>query len=158
MARRPEEAIDLFEQASRLNESSPFAWGLGALTFAYVGRTDEARERLANVWRLNPFDPLNFYFWIVAGIVEFVAGRYDEAIFWLRKSRRANPRFTPALRMLAATLALKGDEAGARAAGAELLAIDPNFRVSRFMAWYPLRREEDMARLAAGLRAAHLPE
>ena len=43
---------------------------------AYLGRADEAVERLRNVWRLSPFDPLNFYFWIVAGIAEFVAGRY----------------------------------------------------------------------------------
>ena len=32
-----------------------------------VGR-DEARERLRNVWQLAPFDPLNFFFWIIAGI------------------------------------------------------------------------------------------
>lgn len=158
LAKKPEEALDLFDQAVRLNESSAFAWGMGALTLAYLGRPDESLQRLQNVWRLNPFDPLNFYFWIVAGIAEFVAARYDESIAWLRKSRRANSLFTPSLRMLAAALALKGDSAGAREAGAELLAIDPGFRISKLMSWYPLRREDDAARLAAGLRAAHLPE
>ena len=86
--------------------------------------------RLQNVWRLNPFDPLNFYFWIVAGIAEFVAGRYDEAIAWMRKCKRANPRFIACLRMLAAALALSGNEIDARAVAQELMTIEPSFRVS----------------------------
>jgi adenylate cyclase len=156
--KHPEEALDLFEEALALNQNSAFAWGLSALTLAYLGRPDEALERLQNVWRLNPFDPLNFYFWIVAGIAEFVAGRYNEAIVWLRKSRRASPRFIACLRMLAASLAISGDEAGARAIAQELLAMEPSFRVSEFVSWYPLRRQDDLSRLAKALLAAGLPE
>ena len=158
MGKLPEEAMELFGRALALNENSAFAWGLSALTLAYLGRPDEALERLENVWRLNPFDPFNFYFWIVAGIAEFVAGRYDEAIVWLRKSRRANPRFRPSVRTLAAALALSGDEAGAELAARQLLEIEPSFRVSTFVSWYPLQRKDDLDRLAKGLRAAGLPE
>jgi adenylate cyclase len=140
-----------------LNQNSAFAWGLSALTCAYLGRADEALDRLQNVWRLNPFDPLNFYFWIIAGIAEFVAGRYDEAVAWLRKSKRANPRFIACLRMLAASLAASGDVFGSHAIAQELLAIEPSFRVSVFISWYPLRHD-DLARLGAALRAAGLPE
>jgi adenylate cyclase len=158
LGRNPEDALDLLNEALALNQNSAFAWGLSALTLAYLGRPDEASERLQNVWRLNPFDPLNFYFWIVAGIAEFVAGRYNEAIVWLRKSRRANPRFVACLRMLAASLAISGDEAGARAIAQELLAIDPSFRVSTFVSWYPLRRPDDLSRLTKALLAAGVPE
>ena len=156
--RNPEDALELFDEALALNQNSAFAWGLSALTLAYLGRPDEALERLQNVWRLNPFDPLNFYFWIVAGIAEFVAGRYSEAIGWLRKSRRASPRFIACLRMLAASLAISGDEAGARKIVQELLAIEPSFRVSTFVSWYPLRRPDDLSRLGKGLLAAGVPE
>ena len=158
IGRRPAEAIELFDQALALNQNSAFAWGLSALTLAYLGRADEALERMQNVWRLNPFDPLNFYFLIIAGIAEFVAGRYSEAISWLRKSKRVNPRFIACLRMLAASLALSGDQASAQAVAQELLAIEPSFSVSKFVSWYPLQRAEDLARLEAGLRAAGLPE
>jgi tetratricopeptide (TPR) repeat protein len=158
MGGSPEEALELFDRALALNQNSAFAWGLSALTLAYLGRPDDALERLQNVWRLNPFDPLNFYFWIVAGIAEFVAGRYDEAIVWLRRSRRANPRFIACLRTLAPALALSGDEAEAELVARQLLAIEPTFRVSAFISWYPLRRPDDLDRLAKGLRAAGLPE
>lgn len=151
-------ANDLFERALALNENSAFAWGLSALTQAYLGRPDDALERLKNLWRLNPYDPLNFYFCIVAGIAEFVAGRYGEAISWTRKSSRANPRFRPALRMLAASLAMSGDEAGARIIARDLLAIEPSFRVGPFIDWYPLCRPEDLIRLKDGLMDAGLPE
>ena len=157
IGKRPAEAIDLFDQALALNQNSAFAWGLSALTLAYLGRPDEAMGRLQNVWRLNPFDPLNFYFWIVAGIAEFVAGRYDEAIAWMRKCKRASPRFIACLRMLAASLALSGNEIDARAVAQELMTIEPSFRVSTFISWYPLQRAEDLTRLEAGLRAAGLP-
>ena len=158
MGKSPEEAMELFGRALAVNENSAFAWGLSALTLAYLGRPDEALERLQNVWRLNPFDPLNFYFWIVAGIAEFVAGRYDEAIVYLNRSRRANLLFRPCVRTLAAALALSGDEAGAELAARQLLEIEPSFRVSTFISWYPLRRKDDLDRFAKGLRAAGLPE
>ncbi len=158
IGKRPSEALEMFNHALALNQNSAFAWGLSALTLAYLVRADEAIERLQNVWRLNPFDPLNFYFWIVAGIAQFVAGRYTEAISWLRKSRRASPRFIAGLRMLAASLALSGDLEEAKLVGRELLAIEPSFAVSKLVAWYPLQRSEDLARLAAGLCAAGLPE
>lgn len=150
-------ANDLFDRALALDENSAFAWGLSALTRAYLGDPDDALERLQNHWRLNPYDPLNFYFWIVAGIAEYVAGRYTEAIGWTRKSSRASPNFRPALRILTASLALSGDEEGARAVAAKLLAIEPAFHVGKFLEWYPLRRPEDLTRLGEGLRAAGLP-
>jgi tetratricopeptide (TPR) repeat protein len=156
-AGRPKEAAELFDRALVLNENSAFAWGLSALTYAYLGQPDEALDRLQNVWRLSPFDPLNFYFWTVAGIAEFVAERYDEAIMWQRKANRANPRFVASLRILAASLALAGDEDRAADVGRALLRIEPAFRVGPFVAWYPLQRCEDKARLEAGLKAAGLP-
>jgi adenylate cyclase len=155
---RPAEGAELLDNALRLNENSAFAWAMSALTCAYQGRADEALDRLRNVWRLSPFDPLDFYFWIVAGIAEFIAGRYGEAIMWLRKSKRANPRFIACLRMLAASLALSGNEADARTVARELLAVDPSFQILKFLAWYPLVRSDDLARLGQGLREAGLPE
>jgi tetratricopeptide (TPR) repeat protein len=129
-------ALNISRRAIELDSEDPFVLAVGG-----------------HMWRLNPFDPLTFYYWITAGIAEFVAGRYDEAIAWLRKCKRANPRFIAGLRMLAASLALSGNEVDAQAVAQELLTIEPSFRVSTFISWYPLQRPEDLARLETGLRA-----
>jgi adenylate cyclase len=151
-------AVELFERALQLNENSAFAWGISGSTYCFLGRPEEALERLNNAWRLSPYDPLNFWFCTVAGIAEFVAARYDQAIGWLRKAQRINPRFSACNRTLAASLALFGDIEGAKATAERILATEPGFRVSVFTSWYPLRRKGDLERLAEGLRLAGLPE
>ncbi len=151
-------AVDLFERALRLNENCAFAWGVSGSTYCFLGRPDDALERLRNAWRLSPFDPMNFFYYTVAGIAEFVAGRYDQSIGWLRKAHRLNPRFSACNRTLTVSLALSGDLEGARVAAASLLAVEPTFRVSQFIARYPLRRKDDLDRLATGLRLAGLAE
>jgi len=151
-------AVELFDRALQLNENSAFAWGIGGSTYCFLGRPDEAFERLRNAWRLSPFDPLNFWFCTVAGIAEFVAGRYDQAIGWLRKAQRLNPRFSACNRTLTASLALAGDLEAARTTAKQVLAVEPGFRVSVFASWYPLRRPGDLERYVDGLRLADLPE
>ena len=153
-----EAAADLFDRAISLNENSAFAWGVSAATYCFLGRPDEALERLRNAWRLSPFDPMNFFFCTVAGLAEIISARYDQAVGWLRKSERLNPRFAAGLRTLVAALALSGDVDAARVAASNFLTVAPAFRVSRFTSWYPLRREDDLRRLTSGLRLAGLPE
>ena len=157
LRKRLDTAVDMFDRALSRNENSAFAWGLGGSTLCFLGRPDEALERLRNAWRLSPFDPLNFFFVTVAGLAEFVAGRYDQALGWLRKAERMNPRFAPCHRTLTASLALSGDIDGARIAAANLLTVEPRFRVSEFVSWYPLQ-PKDLERLGTGLRLAGLPE
>ncbi|TXL80314.1 adenylate cyclase [Vineibacter terrae] len=151
-------AVELFDQALHLNENSAFAWGISASTYCFLGQPDEALERLRNAWRLSPYDPLNFWFCTVAGLAEFVAGRYDQAIGWLRKAQRLNHRFSACNRTLAASLALAGEIQAAQTAAQQVLSVEPTFRISIFTSWYPLRRQEDLKRLAEGLRLAQLPD
>jgi len=153
-----ETAADMFDRALRVNENSAFAWGVSGSTYCFLGRPDEALERLRNAWRLSPFDPLNFWFCTVAGLAEFVAGRYDQAIGWLRKAQRMNARFVACHRTLTASLALSGDIEASRTAAKDLLAVVPSFRVSVIASTYPLRRPGDLERLVEGLRLAGLPE
>src|SRR5262245_56628345 len=154
---QPEAAVEMFERALQVNPKSSFAWGLSASTYCFLGRPDDALERLRNASRLSPFDPLNFWFLTVAGIAEFVAGRYDQAVGWLQKARRENPRFSPMPRTRAASYALLGRDEEAHAAAKEFLAVYPHFRVSVFASWYPLQRPDDLERLVNGLRLAGLP-
>ena len=75
---------------------------------AAIGFSDHSRS-------LSPFDPFNYFFLVGAGLAEFIAGRYDEAIGWLRKTIRANPRFLPGHRHLVTALANAGRDEEAHA-------------------------------------------
>ena len=155
---QPEAAIEMFERSLHEDENSSFAWGMSAATCAYLGRPEDALDRLRNVWRLSPFDPLNFVYHTNAGIAEFVAGRYEEAIVWLQRARRENAKFFACRRTLAATYGMAGRIDEAQEVAKEVLAVDPTFRISEFALRYPLRRSDDLQRYMAGLRRAGLPE
>lgn len=153
----PHGALDLLEEALSYNENLPLAWGLSATSYAYLGDGDKARERLLNVWRLTPYDPLNFFFWTAGGLAEFVAGNYDEAVHFLQKARHAKPNFIACLRLLAASLAMRGENDAAARVAEELIRIEPSFSIGQFMSWYPLKKPETRERLVLGLSAAGLP-
>ena len=149
-------AMDMFDQALQLNPSCAAAWARSATTLAYMGRGEEALGRVRNAMRLSPFDQQNFSFCTTNGIASIVAGRYDDAVGWLGKARRLNPRYKASLRMLIAALALAGNRDEAHALTDEFLAVDPEFTVSRFGAWYPLQ-EPWLARVLEAMRAGGLP-
>lgn len=158
LKQRLDHATEMFDRAVLLNENSAFAWGVSASTYCFLGRPDDALERLRNAWRLSPFDPMNFFFWTVAGLAEFVAGRHDQAIAWLRRAQRANPRFIACSRTLVASLAMAGETEAAQSEATRLMGLEPKFRVSQFTSWYPLSGPGDLGRLAQGLRMAGVPE
>ena len=153
----PHQAMSMFDLALSLDQNNALGWATSAVTLSYLGRGEEAMRRLRNAFKLSPFDTLNFTWWTGAGIAEFVSGNYGEAISWLQKARHANPRFIATLRILAASLAMDGQEDKARAVGAELVALDKDFSVDRFVSWYPFVRSEDKLALKSGLFIAGLP-
>lgn len=154
---RFDEAMAMFEQALEANPNSGPAWARSATTLAYLGRGDEAMERVGHALRLSPFDPQRFTFYTTAGTASFVRGRLDEAIAWLLKARALNPGYRAALRLLASALGLAGEQAEAEAMAQELLQADPHFTVSVFGRLYPLVRPHH-DRLLQGLRLAGLPD
>src|SRR5262245_8426944 len=153
-----EVAVQLYDRALELNQNSAFAWGMSGITFGYLNDPEAALERFRRAWRLSPFDPYNYFFLVGAGMAEFVAGRYEEAIGWLRKTIRGNRRFLPGHRHLVTALANAGRIEEARAAAADLLALEPGFSVGTLASWYPLRPAENLERYVSGLRIAGLPE
>ena len=157
LSRRLDDASELFDRALARNQNSMIAWAMSALTCSYSGNPDQAVERLRNAWRLSPFDPLEFLLLNIAGITAFVGAQYGEAVAYLSKSYRINPRFVSTQRMLAASLAKTGDEGRARFYAGKVLDGEPDFSVGPFLRWYPLRRRDDLERLGEALRAAGLP-
>ena len=154
----PDEGADLIERALTLNPHLSSAWQFSGLLKAFRGEPETAIEHLAQAMRLSPLDPSLYSMQSATALAHFVAGRYEESVFWAEKASRANPNFLPAIRIIATSTGNSGQLERARKAGQRVLEIDPAFRVSRLSEHVPLRRPDDLARYSEGLRRAGLPE
>ncbi len=151
------EAEEQFQKAIENDPNSAFTWGVSASNLCFMGEPEQAIVRLQNAYRLSPFDRMNFFYWTVHAIAEFLAGNYAEASVWSRKALRENGRFIAAHRTLAASLAMVGDIQAAKESSAKLIELLPQFKISEFATWYPLRRPEHMNLLTKALTKAGLP-
>jgi tetratricopeptide (TPR) repeat protein len=124
----------------------------------YLGEPEVAIKHVAQAMRLSPSDLLIGGMQCAIACAHFLAGRYDEASSWAERAIQEQPNYLGALRVTAASNALAGRLAKAQQAIAHLCQLDPQFRVSNLVDRVPLRRPEDLARYAEGLRKAGLPE
>jgi adenylate cyclase len=152
------ESFDLAEQhklrALALNPSSPEQVAIMGILYLFLGRADEGITWMERAKRLDPyFEPT----WRchMLGVAHFVAGRYDEAILHLSRSRTM-PMWLMAY--LAACHALAGRLNEAHKFVEQIRQRFPQFSLVRVTEKEPFKREEDRERLIAGMRTAGLPE
>jgi len=151
-------AFELFDRALRASPNSAFAWARSSPAFSYIGQADEGRRRAEEALRLSPLDPQLFFTYGVLALAAYTEGNYEAAISWGRKSYAENPKHTPCLRFLAASLAAVGRVAEARQMGKALARLEPGFRVRKFCDSYAYQDEHVRRRLAGQLLLAGLPE
>jgi TolB-like protein/class 3 adenylate cyclase len=146
------------DRALVLNPNLAAAWNLSGWVRAYRGELDLAIEHHARAMRLSPLDPILYNMHVGTAFAHFLAGRYDEAIRWANRALSEQPNYPAANRILAASNALAGHMSEAHEAMAHLRELDPSLRVSNLKEVFPLRRPEDLAKFAEGLREAGLPD
>jgi adenylate cyclase len=146
------------DRALVLNPNLAAAWNLSGWVRAYRGELDLAIEHHARAMRLSPLDPVLYNMHVGTAFAHFLAGRYDEAIRWANSALREQPNYPAANRVLAASNALAGHLSEACEAMAHLRELDPSLRVSNLDEVFPLRRPNDLAKFAEGLRKAGLPD
>ena len=108
--------------------------------------------------QLSPFDPLMHNMQSAMAFAHFFAGRYDEAVSWSARVLNERPHSGHGLRVAAASHALAGRLLEARGMMERLRKVCPDMRLSNLDRQSPLRRAEDRARWAEGLRLAGLSE
>jgi hypothetical protein len=86
------------------------------------------------------------------------ANRFDAATALAEEVFRHLPTFLIVVGILAAGHALAGRQAQAERAMSELRRLDPMLRLGNLSDWLPIRRPEDLATFANGLRKAGLPD
>ena len=112
-----EQAIELFEQAIKLNpESDDLKIGLGSCYIYGKGRTGRPEETMKGIQQLLAVvkkDSSNMKAQLVLGVGGFVSGQYDKAIDRLLKVVKAQPGNLEAVAFLADAYASKGEKAEA---------------------------------------------
>jgi adenylate cyclase len=144
--------IAFYEKALELNPNSADLLAEMADALVHVGRTAEGVVRIAQAKRLNPIYP-DWYDWVL-GIAAFNDGRYEDALAaFMRLDDHSN--FLRA--DLVAAYVRLGRMEEARAVAAEMVRLQPNYR----LATERLRPFSDVRILqafVADLRQAGLPD
>jgi TolB-like protein/class 3 adenylate cyclase len=150
--------IALIEKALWLNPNLASAWFLGGFLRVWNGDPDGALEHLERAMRLSPLDPELYRMQAGMAVAHLFAGRFDSASSWAEKSFKQMPSLLMVVGILAASHALAGRTHEAQRAIGHLRQLDPTLRVSHLADWLPIRRPQDLATFADGLRRAGLPE
>jgi TolB-like protein len=153
-----ERALLLIDRALELDVNLAVAWQRSGWVRGYAGEPDAAIESLNKAIRLNPLDTRVFLTQSAMAFAHFVAGRDDEAARWAAMALRVKPNWLPALRMMIASNAMRGQVDEAKRTLNAYLAIDPNVTIGKLCGYYPFRREADRQRLIAGMRKAGVSE
>jgi adenylate cyclase len=148
-------AREMVDRAIAANPNSALAWDRRGWTYQQAGQPEEAIRSFERAIRLSPFDPWLFERFTGMGLAFIGAGRFDEAVASARHALQTNQTLGATYRCLAAALAHLGRDAEARKAVAQLLEIEPDFRISEWVA----RSGHWRAQMVIdGLRKAGLPD
>jgi tetratricopeptide (TPR) repeat protein len=151
-------ALLLIDRSLELDQNLAIAWQRSGWVRGYAGDPDGAIASLDKAMRLNPLDPLVFLTESAMAFAHFIAGRDDTAADWAARALRVKPNWLPALRMWIAANAWRGQRDEAQRAAALYRELDPQVRIAKVCACYPLRRAADRRRLVEAMRRAGLDE
>jgi adenylate cyclase len=148
-------AREMADRAVALNPNAAFAWELRGWTYQRAGQPEEAIRSFERAIRLSPFDPWLFSTLAGMGISLIELGRFDEAVVAAKNALQKNQTLGTPHHCLAAALAHLGRDAEARKTATQILEIEPDFRISEYVA----RTGHWQAQIFIdGLRKAGLPE
>jgi tetratricopeptide (TPR) repeat protein len=156
--RRLREAASLHERALSLNPNLAMAWALSAITYAYMGDTDEAEIRNNRYKRLSPMDPYAFMFDGFFTLIHLLKRDYESAVAAGRAVTQMAPLMSAGFKPYLSALGHLGRTQEATVARRRLYTMEPEFTVERFILSSPLERESDKQHVAEGLRLAGIPE
>jgi adenylate cyclase len=148
---RAKSEIDI---ALSLNPNLALAHNLSGSNRIYSGQPLEAIPRIEQAMRLDP--ALSSQFLHFLGLAYLLAGKYETAAALLRQRIVLVPRTDFSRALLASALGHLGEFEEARRVWGELKEINTNYAFVEHVGRQPFRREEDVERIADGLRKAQL--
>jgi adenylate cyclase len=140
------------EIALSLNPNLALAHNLRGTVRIYSGQQLEAISDIEQAMRLDP--ALNSQSIHFLGMAYLLAGKYETAAALLRQRIILMPKTDFSRALLTSALGHLGEVDEARRVWAELMEINPNYSFAAHAGRQPFKREEDIERIAGGLRKA----
>ena len=154
-----DDSIAALKNSLELNPNYAHAYfGLG-FVLVLADELDEARENLKTAIKLSPRDPLTMAFTNVLGMACIMAGDFEEALEWSKRSLRwPSPLGYWNHATLASAYASlhRMDEAREALKGA--FQVKPDLSVSYLKKIMPTRHKDGLDQYLSGMRKAGLPE
>lgn len=126
-------AQERYERALSVNPNDPLAWLLKGTLHAFMGHGQEAVSNTQRALTLTPLDPHRYFYDSLSATACLADRQYENALRLARRSFRANRTHTSTLRVMAAALWNLGREDKARETARQLMRLEPNLTVSRWL-------------------------
>jgi adenylate cyclase len=139
------------------NPNESLAWLLKGTMHAFKGEGVIAFSNAEHAIRLSPLDPIKYFYYSLAATSAVAAGEYARAIILAKSSLRLNKTHTSTYRALAIAQSLNGDIYEARLTVKDLLKLEPQFTVTRFLERSPSAKHLIGKTYAKALEDAGLP-
>jgi adenylate cyclase len=154
MKKQFDEAISLMKRALELSPNHGPGHALLGTALNYAGEPERAIPYCEKGLRLDPLSP-TYCLWGLA-MAYRLSGRYEEAISSLKESLHHAPRAFLAHLELAACSAALGRQNEARAAVSEIVRLNPEFLIERYVESQPYKNPDHAKRFGELLRKAGL--
>ena len=138
--------------ALSLNPNLALAHSLRGTIRTYSGQPLEAIPEIEQAMRLDP--AMNSQFIHFLGMAYLLAGKYETAAALLRQRIILMPKTDFSRALLTSVLGHLGEVGDARRVWAELMEINPNYSFTGHVGRQPFKRQEDVERIAEGLKKA----
>ena len=155
---RVAEAQPLHDRALALNPNLPLALVFSGLGLSYLGQHAEGLARIQRYRQLSPLDPHAFLYEMAMLVPLLMMRRFEDVVTIGQRALLLNPGFTSTYKVMIAALGHLGRRAEAGEILARLLRLEPDFSISTMLERTPVRRDEDRALYAEGLRLAGVAE
>jgi adenylate cyclase len=132
------------------------AGSLKALALCWLNEPQAALAHAEQASHMPALGPERAWRDHVTALAHYVAGRYEDAVLWARSSATHHPELAANLRVLASSLAVLGRLDEAQQSAAQVLVIDPRFRIGSWRT-RSLLPGGSLEAMAQRLRLAGLP-
>ncbi len=140
------------DAALALNPSFALAHNLRGTIRTFSGEPLEAIPEIEQAMRLDPAMSAQFLHFL--GLAYLMAGKYETAAALLRQRIILVPNTDFSRAILVSALGHLGDVEEARRVWGELQAINPNYSFAAHVGRQPFKRQQDVERIAEGLKKA----